>query len=248
MGTTLAEALVATGPDPEHAQALMLCGQFVGKWEFDWAAYDEEGKQLVTERGEWIFGWVLEGRAVQDVWIIPERGRRESDGEYGTTIRFYDPQQDAWLVSWSGPIGGSRDSGDVEESVLDLAVAVLACSSPERLAWGRPATAAARRRVVSAAREALASNPRAGVIELARRVAVSPHHLSRVFKAETGLTISRYRNRLRVRLALERLSEGEPCLARLAADLAFADQAHLARVVRQELGATPSSFRGRLAS
>jgi AraC-like DNA-binding protein len=140
------------------------------------------------------------------------------------------------------------DSGDVEESVLDLAVAVLTCSSPERLASGRPATAAARRRVVSAAREALASSPRAGVIELARRVAVSPHHLSRVFKAETGLTISRYRNRLRVRLALERLSEGEPCLARLAADLGFADQAHLARVVRQELGATLSSFRGRLAS
>jgi AraC-like DNA-binding protein len=94
------------------------------------------------------------------------------------------------------------DSGDVEESMLDLAVAVLAGSSPERLASGRPATAAARRRVVSAAREALASSPRAGVIELARRVAVSPHHLSRVFKAETGLTISRYRNRLRVRLAL----------------------------------------------
>jgi AraC-like DNA-binding protein len=138
------------------------------------------------------------------------------------------------------------DSGDVEEIVLDLAVDVLARSAPERVASGRPATAAARRRVVTATREAMAERPRAGVIELARLVAVSPHHLSRVFKAETGLTISRYRNRLRVRLALERLSEGEPCLARLAADLGFADQAHLARVVRRELGATPSSLRGRL--
>jgi AraC-like DNA-binding protein len=131
--------------------------------------------------------------------------------------------------------------------VLDLAVDVLARSAPERVASCRPATAAARRRVVTAAREALAESPRTGVIELARRVAVSPHHLSRVFKAETGVTISRYRNRLRVRLALERLSEGQPCLARLAADLGFADQAHLARVVRRELGATPSSLRERLA-
>jgi hypothetical protein len=108
MQAMLADALVASGPDPEHVQALMLFGQFVGEWEFDWVAYDAEGRQLVTESGEWIFGWVLEGRAVQDVWIIPPRGRRESDGEYGTTIRFYDPANDAWLVTWNGPIGGSR--------------------------------------------------------------------------------------------------------------------------------------------
>ena len=85
------------------------------------------------------------------------------------------------------------------------------------------------------------------MLELANLVAVSPHHLSRVFKAETGETISRYRNRLRVRLTLERLAEGELCLARLAAELGFADQAHLARVVRRELGATPSLLRERLA-
>ena len=87
-----------------------------------------------------------------------------------------------------------------------------------------------------------------GVVALAQRIAVSPHHLSRVFKAETGETISRYRNRLRVRLALERLAEGEPCLARLAAELGFADQAHLSRVVRRELGTTPSDLRARLTA
>ena len=47
---------------------------------------------------------------------------------------------------------------------------------------------------------------------------------------------------------MERLEAGEPCLARLAADLGFADQAHLARVVRRELGATPSLLRERLAT
>ena len=41
---------------------------------------------------------------------------------------------------------------------------------------------------------------------------------------------------------------GEPCLARLAADLGFADQAHPTRVVRRELDETPSALRDRLAA
>ena len=139
------------------------------------------------------------------------------------------------------------EADDLAELVVELAAEVLERSAPTRVAAGRPGTALARRRVVAEAREALVENPRAGVVELARRVAVSPHHLSRVFKGETGETISRYRNRLRVRLTLERLAEGEPCLARLAAELGFSDQAHLARVVRRELGATPSLLRERLA-
>ena len=139
------------------------------------------------------------------------------------------------------------DAGDLSEAVVDLVAGVLERWAPPRVAAGRPATALARRRVVDEAREALVETPWAGVIELGRRVAVSPHHLSRVFKAETGETISRHRNRLRVRLVLERLAEGEPCLARLAAELGFADQAHLSRVVRRELGATPSLLRERLA-
>jgi hypothetical protein len=107
----LEDALAADGPDPEHAEALMLFGRFVGEWEFDWTGYDENGGKT-TERGEWIFAWVLEGRAVQDVWIIPAREQRGDPdvplGEYGTTIRFYDPRLDAWQVTWHGPIHGVR--------------------------------------------------------------------------------------------------------------------------------------------
>jgi hypothetical protein len=71
----------------------------------------------------------------------------------------------------------------------------------------------------------------------------SPHHLSRVFSQLTGLTVSQYRNRLRVSLALERVAEGEPDLAGLAWDLGFADHAHLTRTVRAATGRTPSSLR-----
>jgi AraC-like DNA-binding protein len=134
-------------------------------------------------------------------------------------------------------------AAELEDAIVAVAAAVLAAAAPKRVAAGRPTTAASRRRVVRGARERLVENPAESVIELARQVSVSPHHLSRVFKSETGDTISRHRNRLRVRLALERIAEGETCLARIAADLGFADQAHLARVVRNELGAPPSALR-----
>ena len=69
-----------------------------------------------------------------------------------------------------------------------------------------------------------------------------------LFSQHTGETISRYRNRIRVRVALERLADGETSLARLAGDLGFADQAHLCRVVRSEVGHSPARLRERLTT
>jgi AraC-like DNA-binding protein len=120
---------------------------------------------------------------------------------------------------------------------------VLTRVAGERVAVGRPATSLERRRIADAAREALAVDPTLSLLQLARTVAVSPHHLSRVFRAATGETLSHYRNRLRARLALERIADGELSLARLAAELGFADHAHLTRVIRDEAGAPPSRLR-----
>jgi hypothetical protein len=50
-----------------------------------------------TGHGEIHFGWVLEGRAVQDVWILP-------GVFYGTTLRVYDPGIDAWHILWVDPV------------------------------------------------------------------------------------------------------------------------------------------------
>jgi hypothetical protein len=70
-------ALAATGPDPDHAEELMLFGQFVGSWEFACIEYEPDGRSR-NEPGERHFGWTLEGRAVQDVWILPARAARSS--------------------------------------------------------------------------------------------------------------------------------------------------------------------------
>ena len=96
---------------------------------------------------------------------------------------------------------------------------------------------------MSRAKAALAADPALGLVALGRVTGRSPHHLTRVFTQLTGLTVSQYRNRLRVSLALERAAEGQRELAGLAGDLGFADHAHLTRTVRAATGCTPSSLR-----
>lgn len=136
---------------------------------------------------------------------------------------------------------------ELVERAIALAARVLARTEARRVEAGRPATARARRAAADGVREALAANLDRSLPELARDVAVSPHHLSRVFHAATGTTISRYRRRLRARRALERLAAGDRDLARLAHELGFADQSHLCRVLRAETGEVPSALRRALA-
>jgi AraC-like DNA-binding protein len=108
------------------------------------------------------------------------------------------------------------------------------------VAPARPAPPRPRPRRADDAREALAADPALRVTDLARLTSVSPHHLSRVFRAEVGVPLATYRRWLRLRSALERL--GEANLARVAAEAGFADHAHLTREARALLGRTPTAL------
>lgn len=136
---------------------------------------------------------------------------------------------------------------ELVERAIALAAQVLSLAEPRRVQSGWPATARARRAAVDGVRESLAADLDLSLPQLARDLAVSPHHLSRVFHSVTGETISRYRRRLRARRALERLAAGDRDLAGLAAELGFADQSHLHRVLRAETGQLPSALRRALA-
>lgn len=138
------------------------------------------------------------------------------------------------------------DPHAVFEHALQLAAMTLRLAQPTQRGV-KPATARAQRTVVDAAREALADNPDLTLTGLAHHLAVSPHHLSRLFRAYTGSTLSRHRMRLRARAAVQRLAEGERDLARLAAELGFADQSHLSRVLLDETAKTPAQLRRQLS-
>ena len=141
----------------------------------------------------------------------------------------------------------NADSHEVIERAIVLTAQALERADACRVAAGRPTTVSARRAIADGARELLAESPERSLPTLARALAVSPHHLSRVFRSATGHTISRHRMRLRARDALEQIAGGERNLARLATEIGFADQGHLCRVVVQETGLTPSALRQMLA-
>ena len=109
--STFAEGLIAPGPADEYREALMLYGQFVGDWTTQTTEFRPDGSKHLT-LWDVRFEWVLEGRAIQDVWITPPRGREAvswhaSGNRYSTTIRIYDPMIDAWHIVWINPPTGT---------------------------------------------------------------------------------------------------------------------------------------------
>ena len=148
-------------------------------------------------------------------------------------------------------VAASHDAADpreLAEGGITLVARALELSGHCAVTGGRPSTVRARTAVVNNAREALAADPDLSLPALARAVATSPHHLSRIFHRVTGHTIARHRMRLRARDVLERFADGERDLARLAADAGFADQSHLCRVMQAETGRAPSALRALLGA
>lgn len=106
--TPFLEALSHAGRAPEISEADDLYGWLVGSWELDIVNYWGDLSSL-NLKAEAHFGWVLEGRAVQDVWIIPRPGQRsampnQNIFSYGTTLRVWDSQLRAWRVTWINPV------------------------------------------------------------------------------------------------------------------------------------------------
>ncbi len=119
--SAMIQALTAEGPFPEYADKLMLFGRLVGSWDIEGRFFDQDGTVTKEQTGEWHFGWVLEGRVIQDVLITPPRDGREPgqpSKEYGTTIRAYDPKIDGWRITFVAPVYGGtvnligREHGD----------------------------------------------------------------------------------------------------------------------------------------
>ena len=108
--SSLARVLHADGPDGARATELALYSWMVGRWDMDVTTILEDGTTH-RGRGEIHAGWVLQGRAIQDVWMIPCLQDRQPAIEplpgagnwYGSTLRIYDPALDAWRILWSDP-------------------------------------------------------------------------------------------------------------------------------------------------
>jgi len=154
------EFLDASGPNEEHAEALMLFGQFVGSWDVEVTYFDREGNVTDERLAEWHCGWVMQGQAIQDVWISPpleEQRRTGTPGlEYGMQFRMYQPQTDTWRVVWFDLV-----SATIIE-VVGRAVGeeiVLEGADPDGTLYRRSCVTASPRRIPSR-REPLRRNSR----------------------------------------------------------------------------------------
>jgi AraC family transcriptional regulator len=108
----------------------------------------------------------------------------------------------------------------------------------------------ASRDAIESARAELARDPTRAITvrELARRVSLSPFHLCRLFRRQTGTTMHHYLMELRLRLALERLEDRGVDLSRVAHDTGFSSHSHFSATFRRGLGLSPSRAREELAS
>ena len=76
-------------------------GCLIGEWNIMWNDHLEDAEPRKV-KGEWIFSRVLDGTAVQDLFIVPSREERlinkQPDAEYGTTLRIFNPETMAWDI------------------------------------------------------------------------------------------------------------------------------------------------------
>lgn len=197
---------------------------------------------------------------------VEERFRHPGRLAYRYTLLVLTPEQYASqvegaerAVGWALPISTTLDirhrallaacvRGDDPFTEHELLTALLE-ELPSRVdrpsASPCPQTSAAHRQLAAKAQEALAydENLSIGMEQLAQLVGSSPHHLSRVFRQETGRTLTSYRTELRVRAVLEDFTANTSSLADLAAAHGFADHAHLTRTIRRYHGEVPSALR-----
>jgi hypothetical protein len=96
---------------PESAD---VYGWLCGSWDLDVVRYRAIDVASRGLKGEVHAGRVLEGRAVQDVWIMPRVDDRRGAIDramnmYGTTLRSWEPSTQAWRIAWTNPVSGHRE-------------------------------------------------------------------------------------------------------------------------------------------
>lgn len=76
--------------------------------------------------------------------------------------------------------------------------------------------------------------------DIAREIGTSQYHLCRIFRRAEGVSIHRYRTRLRLRAALDLAQSHGWRWSDIAAEVGFSSHAHLTSCFRREFGRVPS--------
>jgi uncharacterized protein len=95
------KVLEASGPHPSLGEQAHVFDRLVGSWDCDYSFHRDDGT-VRHSKGELLVGWILDGRAVQDLFITyPANGEKER--RIGTTIRFFDTALKQWRIIFISP-------------------------------------------------------------------------------------------------------------------------------------------------
>lgn len=117
------ERLVCNTKSSEIPEEYNYLGKLVGELDIEYVDnHGIDGERHV--KGEWIFSWILEGNAIQDIFICPSGVERltnlQHDAEYGTTFRIYNPNSKAWDIFYGCTGSAVRLEARKEEDKIVL--------------------------------------------------------------------------------------------------------------------------------
>lgn len=94
-------ALNAMGPHNSLGDQAKLWDRLIGTWEVEYTDFSKGGKTS-HRSGQFIVGWVLDGRVIQDVWIVDPSGSRKEREVY-SDLRYFDPKSQSWPAIFVDP-------------------------------------------------------------------------------------------------------------------------------------------------
>jgi len=101
----LTTALKATSPHPTLADQTQVLGRLVGSWDVEYTTFAKDGTSSLRT-GEFIVEWVMDGRAIQDLWIVHPSGDRKEREVY-TDLHWFDAKSRTWRSAFVDPEHGS---------------------------------------------------------------------------------------------------------------------------------------------
>jgi hypothetical protein len=97
LGSLEGEPAAISGPHPGAPAETAQFAFLVGDWECDTRFLKPDGGGYNEGRARWTGRWILDGWAIQDVWL----GYGPSGQEFhGTNIRSFNPQTSRWDNRW----------------------------------------------------------------------------------------------------------------------------------------------------
>ena len=101
----MVSVLSASSPHPSLGDEARVWDRFIGTWDCAYTFFLDDGSARHSS-GELEFGWIMDGRAVQDIWItyLKEAGKERG---IGTTVRFFDSKSRMWRIVFVGPAYGA---------------------------------------------------------------------------------------------------------------------------------------------